>query len=62
MQPGQNTDPVFVVTEEATKESGWPSKGVIEFQRVSLSYDIKQEPVVTDVSFKINSGERVRLM
>ena len=52
---------VFVLAVKTWTEKNWPSQGKIEFKHVSLSYDINQEPVVKDISFTINAGEKVSL-
>lgn len=41
-------------------EKGWPVHGKIEFRNVSLKYDKDLEKVVTNASFIINPGEKVR--
>ena len=47
------------ISEEKVRETGWPTKGEIQFKNVSLSYDPDQDPVVSDVSFTIKEGEKV---
>ena len=42
------------------KEACWPTVGKIEFRHVSLCYDIKLDPVVNNISFTINPGEKVK--
>ncbi|XP_035824447.1 ATP-binding cassette sub-family C member 9 isoform X2 [Aplysia californica] len=37
----------------------WPSVGKIEFQNVTLSYDIDLEPVLLNASFIIQGGEKI---
>ncbi len=37
----------------------WPKEGIILFDNVSLSYDTEYEPALKDVSFMINSKEKV---
>lgn len=40
----------------------WPEKGVITFNHVSLRYSRDLPPVLKDISFKINSGERIGIV
>lgn len=54
-----NLETEFAEKEESTKESGWPTKGEIILKNVSLSYDLNQDPVVRDVSFVIEPGEKI---
>lgn len=49
----------FTVSEEKSKESCWPTVGEIKFQHVSLRYEKNQDPVVSDISFTIQPGEKV---
>ena len=41
-------------------DKSWPQKGEIEFKNVSLKYNKGLDPVVTNASFRIESGEKVR--
>ncbi|XP_060582748.1 ATP-binding cassette sub-family C member 9-like [Ruditapes philippinarum] len=45
--------------EKPVEEECWPTVGEIEFRHVSLCYDINLDPVVNDVSFIINPGEKI---
>jgi ABC-type multidrug transport system fused ATPase/permease subunit len=50
---------MYIFSEKAVEEECWPTVGEIEFRHVSLCYDINLDPVVNDVSFIINPGEKV---
>ena len=39
--------------------NGWPSEGRIKFFKFSLRYRLELEPVLHDLSFQINTRERV---
>ncbi|KEY65241.1 hypothetical protein S7711_08779 [Stachybotrys chartarum IBT 7711] len=45
--------------ETATPPSDWPSNGVIEFKNVSASYSDMSSPVLHNVSFQIQPGQKV---
>nr|CAD7459032.1 unnamed protein product [Timema tahoe] len=47
-------------TEGVSVPHSWPEKGDIVFENVSLRYDSKREPVVTNLNLHIPPGQKVR--
>ncbi len=47
---------------EVTLPSGWPRRGDIEFQQVSLRYDVTLHPVIKEVSLKVSHGQKVETL
>ncbi|KAG9508804.1 Multidrug resistance-associated protein 4, partial [Fragariocoptes setiger] len=41
---------------------GWPNKGKIEFERVSLRYFENEEPVLKNLTFTIEAGEKIGIV
>ena len=51
--------------EDESKEKidvpdGWPEEGKIEFQNVSLQYNKEENLALSDISFRVKSGEKVQ--
>uniref|UniRef100_A0A673BSI4 Cystic fibrosis transmembrane conductance regulator n=1 Tax=Sphaeramia orbicularis TaxID=375764 RepID=A0A673BSI4_9TELE len=40
----------------------WPSRGVVSFNRVNFSYSVDGPPVLKDLSFTLQSGEKVGIV
>lgn len=38
---------------------GWPSRGVIKFNGVTVCYRSEDEPVLQDISLKIDAGQKI---
>ena len=47
------------IVEDNRPPSGWPSRGAIEFVKYSTRYRADLEPVLRDLSFTIEPGQRV---
>ncbi|CAG9859946.1 unnamed protein product [Phyllotreta striolata] len=43
-------------------DNNWPSKGAITYEKVSLSYNETDEPVLKDLNFEIRPGESVGIV
>ena len=50
---------VLILSEQVSLPDGWPSQGQIEFDSVTLSYDLGLEPVLVNATFTIKGGEKV---
>ena len=50
---------VNLILGEVTLPSGWPRRGDIVFQQVSLRYDVTLHPVIKEVSLKVSHGQKV---
>lgn len=51
--------PIEPIEIEASKKKEMPIRGQIEFRNVNFAYDLSQKNTLTDISFKVNSGEKV---
>ena len=49
-----------IYVQDVEPSANWPSKGQIQFKNVSLRYDKKLDPVVTDIYLVIKPGQKVK--
>jgi ABC-type multidrug transport system fused ATPase/permease subunit len=47
---------------ESELDKEWPTRGDIEFENVSFSYDKLCDPVLKNVCFRIKPGEKIGIM
>lgn len=46
-------------TDQALKRQKWPQRGQISFKYVSMKYSKEKKPILKNISFDINPGEKV---
>ena len=51
---------LMTVPKDNTPPLEWPANGVIEFHNVNFRYDTHYPYVLKSLSFKVESGEKVR--
>ncbi|KAI9596585.1 P-loop containing nucleoside triphosphate hydrolase protein [Syncephalis fuscata] len=50
------------IIEHNRPPSNWPEHGRIDVQNISIRYAIDQSPVIRDLSFSVNPGERIGIV
>ncbi|XP_059490449.1 probable multidrug resistance-associated protein lethal(2)03659 [Neocloeon triangulifer] len=56
------SEPPLETKEEAKPEKGWPNRGAVEFDKLSLKYKEDDPPVLKEISFKINPEEKIGIV